>query len=474
MKKHLVIIGAGPGGYTAAFHAADQGIPVTLIDQDARLGGTCLHRGCMPSKALLHIAKIITESQEAEALGVTFQRPEINLDQIRQYKNSVVEKLSGGLAQLAKQRAVEFIQGRASFLTPDTLAVFKPDGGHEEIPFETVILSTGSLPMGLPFAPLTERIWDSTAALDIPSVPENLLIIGGGYIGMELAAVYHALGSHITIAEMTPSLLPGADRDLVMILQKRAKALFQEIKLGTQVTAISETSSQLSVSFKNDKGQISEESFDNIIIAIGRNNIFDGLGLVNAGIALTDDQKFIQVNTRRQTTNPNIYAVGDISGQPMLAHKASAEARAVIESIMGRDQGFHPKAIPAVVFTDPEIAWCGLTESEAREKNMDVIISKFPWAASGRAVTLNRTDGVTKIIADAKTHRILGVAVAGPGAGELIAEGVLAVETGVSAQDLARSIHPHPTLSETVVEAAEGIFGQSSHLYKRTPGNKNT
>jgi dihydrolipoamide dehydrogenase len=467
MRKELVIIGAGPGGYAAAFHAADQGIAVTLIDQDSGLGGVCLKRGCMPSKALLHIAKIINESRETKEMGVEFNAPKIDLDKIRAFKNNVITKLGNGVDQLAKQRKIEILQGRASFLTPNLLAVFKTDGGHEEIEFEKAILATGSLPMGLPFAPPSEKIWDSTAALDLPSIPEKLLIIGGGYIGMELAAVYQALGSLITVVEMTPTLLPGADRDLSMILQKRAKELFADIKLNTKVTAIEESGDVLCVTFENAKGETTTETFHNILIAIGRKNIFDELGLINADIALTEDKKFIKVNGQRQTTNPNVYAIGDISGQPMLAHKASAEAKVAVDAIKGGKTEFNPKAVPAVVFTDPEIAWCGLTETEAKEKNLDVIVSKFPWAASGRAVTLNRTDGVTKIIADAKTHQILGVATAGHGAGELISEGVLAIEKGLTAQDLANSIHPHPTLSETLMEAAEGIFGQSVNLPRK-------
>lgn len=467
MQKDLVIIGAGPGGYAAAFHAADKGKNVTLIDQDDVLGGVCLNRGCIPSKALLHIAKIITESREAKDLGLEFDAPKIDLEKIRAYKTGVIQKLTGGLAQLAKQRKVEFIQGRASFLNSSTLSLKKSDGTNEEIHFNHAILATGSLPIGLPFAPVSDKIWDSTTALELKSIPEKLLVIGGGYIGMELATVYQALGSAITVVEMTPSLLPGADRDLSMILHKRAKSLFQDIKLSTKVTAIEKSGNNFSVSFETDKGETSQEEFDNILISIGRKNVFDELGLKNTKITLTDNQKFIQVNAQRQTTDSNIYAIGDIAGNPMLAHKASAEARVAVEAIIGEKTGFDPKAIPGVVFTDPEIAWCGLTQTEAKEKNIDVIVSKFPWAASGRAIANNRTDGVTKIITDAQTRRILGVAIAGPGAGEMISEGVLAVEMGALAQDLALTIHPHPTLSETLMEAAEGIFGQSTHIYKK-------
>ncbi len=472
MSQRLIVIGAGPGGYAAAFAAADAGIPVTLIDQDPALGGVCLNRGCIPSKALLHLAKIITDAREAAALGVAFGTPEIDLDKIRAFKQGVVTRLTSGLAQLARQRKVEIIQGRASFLTPRLVAVFKPDGGHLEIEFDTAILATGSLPVGLPFAPAAPGIWDSTAALDLPCIPKRLLVVGGGYIGMELATVYQALGSAITVVEMTPTLLPGADRDLVVTLQKRARGLFQDIKLSTRVTSITEADNGFRVTFENAQGETGAEEFDHILVAVGRKNVFDGLGLVNTGVTLTDDKKFIRVDARGRTTDPNIYAIGDIAGQPMLAHKATADARAAVDAIRGVTDSGHPKTIPAVVFTDPEIAWCGLTENEAKEKGLAVTVSKFPWAASGRAATLNRADGVTKIIADTATGRVLGVAIAGPGAGELIAEGVLAVESGVKAESLAAAVHPHPTLSETLMEAAEGVIGQSLHFYRPVHNKK--
>ncbi len=467
MQKKIVIIGAGPGGYAAALYAADKGFSVTVIDQDKKLGGVCLARGCIPSKILLHIAHLISQARSAKDLGVSFTDPEIDLEKILAFKNRITTTLSNGLAQLMKQRKIDVIQGRASFLTPDTIAVFRLDGGHDEIPFEKAIIATGSLPMGLPFAPPSEKIWDSTSALEIPRIPENLLVVGGGYIGMELATVYHALGCKITMVEMTPSLLPGADRDLTAIIHKHAKALFTAIHLNTRITAITENGNTLSVDFATADGKTTREEFSNVLIAIGRKNVFDGLGLANTGVQLTDDKKFIVVDAQRRTTDPNIYAIGDISGQPMLAHKASAEAKVAVEAISGQKTEFCPKAIPAVVFTDPELAWCGLTQAEAEEQGLAVRISKFPWAASGRALTLNRTDGLTKIIADATTNRVLGVAIAGPGAGELIAEGVLAVEMGMRAQDMAVSIHPHPTLSETLMEAAEGIFGSPTHIYHK-------
>ncbi|MEW5895051.1 MAG: dihydrolipoyl dehydrogenase [Candidatus Omnitrophota bacterium] len=467
MKKKLIIIGAGPGGYTAAFHAADHGLDVTLIDQDARMGGVCLNRGCIPSKTFLHIARIISETKTVKEIGVAFGEPLIDIKRIQDYKNNVVSKLTHGLSMLAKQRGVTWIQGRASFLSSDLLAVFKTGGGHEEIPFETAVLATGSMPVGLPFAPASDKIWSSTDALDLPMLPERLLIIGGGYIGMELATVYGALGSRITIVEMTPALLPGVDHDLSMILLKHARTLFSSIKLSTRVIAINENNAGLQVTFESKDGGRADETFDRVLVAAGRKNIFDGLGLVNTSVKLTGDGKFIAVDQKRMTTDKKIYAIGDITSGPMLAHKASAEAKVAVDAILGKETSFQPKAIPGVVFTDPEIAWCGLTETDVKEKNIPAIISKFPWAASGRALTIERPEGITKIIADPDSHKVLGVGIAGAGAGELIAEAVTAVEKELRAEDLASSIHPHPTLSETIMEAAEGIFGQSTHIYRK-------
>lgn len=466
MKKELIVIGAGPGGYVAAFTAADLGLHVTLIDDGQNPGGVCLYRGCIPSKALLHIARIIQESREAKELGVDFGEPRIDLDRVRKFKAQVVSKLTGGLGQLAKQRKVEFLQGRARFLSSNSVEVQKADGNKEMIEFDHAILATGSLPISLPFAPISRRLLDSTSALELKEIPKRLLVIGGGYIGLELATVYRALGSEVSVVEMTPSLLPGADKDLVIVLSKRLQGQLKEIKLNTKVTAINETSSAMSVTFEDTNGHSSMEEFDSVLIAIGRKNVYDKLGLENTKIQFSDDKKFIRVNAQRQTTDPAIYAIGDIAGQPMLAHKASAEGKVAAEAIAGHTAGFDTKAIPAVVFTDPEIAWCGLTETEVKDKGLNVKVSKFPWAASGRAVTLNRTEGLTKVIADADTGRILGVAMTGVGAGEMISEGVLAVELGALASDVALSVHPHPTISETFMEAAEGIIGQATHIYR--------
>jgi len=466
MRKQLIVIGAGPGGYVAAFTAADLGLNVTLIDDGQNPGGVCLYRGCIPSKALLHIAQGSLESREAKELGVEFGEPRIDLDRVREFKSQVVSKLTGGLGQLAKQRKIEFIQGRAKFLSSNSVEVQKADGSKETLEFDHAILATGSLPITLPFAPRSERVLDSTSALELRNIPGRLLVIGGGYIGLELGTVYRALGSEVSVVEMTPSLLPGADKDLALTLSKRLQGQFKSIKLNTKVTAISETPNAVSVSFEDKNGQVLTEEFDKVLIAIGRKNVYDGLGLDNTKIQFSDDKKFIKVNAQRQTTDPSIYAIGDIAGQPMLAHKASAEGKVAAEAIAGHKAGFDVKAIPAVVFTDPEIAWCGITEAEAKDKGLNVTVSKFPWAASGRAVTLNRTEGLTKVIADADTGRILGVAMAGVGAGEMISEGVLAVELGALASDVALSVHPHPTISETFMEAAEGIIGQATHIYR--------
>ena len=463
--NRLLVIGAGPGGYAAAFYAADLGMQVTLVDKQKNPGGVCLFRGCIPSKALLHAAKILTDAKEAKEIGIEFSEPKINLDQVRSWKNSVVEKLTGGLGKLSKQRKINFIQGAAQFIDSSSAKISKTDGGEETLSFGHAIIATGSHPIRLPFAPDSKRILDSTSALNIEDIPQKLLVIGGGYIGLELGSVYHAMGSKITVVEMLPNILPGADRDLSQVLLKRIKNQFADIKLNTKVTRLEETSEGLSVAFENKEGKIVSESFDKVLISIGRKVTTEGLGLENTKVTTTE-KGFINVDLKRQTTDPDIYAIGDIAGEPMLAHKASHEGRVAVEAILGHKVAFEPKAIPAVVFTDPEIAWCGLTETEAREQSRDITTAKFPWAASGRAITLNRPEGLTKLIIDTRTERVLGVALAGTGAGEMIAEGVVAVEMSANAKDLKLCIHPHPTLSETLMEAAESFFGLSTHIYR--------
>ncbi len=464
-RRELVVVGAGPGGYAAAFHAADLGLDVTLIDSEVHPGGVCLYRGCIPSKALLHVARVISEAGEAEAFGVRFGKPKIDLDRLRLFKEEVVEQLTSGLGQLAERRSVRYLRGRAKFAGAHRLELDDPEGSRSVIAFRHAILATGSRASRIPGFPDDGRVLDSTTALELPDVPKRLLVVGGGYIGLELGTVYAALGSRVSVVEMTPGLLPGVDRDLVRPLQRRLERTFEAVALETRVAGVRALKSGLKVNLESGDGQASDATFDRVLVSVGRRPNTEGLGLEDSGVRL-DPDGFIEVDPRRRTAVESIYAIGDVTGQPMLAHKASHEARVAVEAIAGRKVAFEPAAIPAVVFTDPEIAWCGLTETEARERGRTVEIARFPWGASGRAVTLNRTDGLTKLVIDPKSERILGVGICGVGAGELIAEGALAVEMAALATDLSLTIHPHPTLSETVMEAAEVFFGQSTHLYR--------
>jgi len=465
-NKSVVVIGGGPGGYAAAFAAADLGMQVTLIDLEKNPGGVCLYRGCIPSKALLHIAKLLTEAKEAKTWGIDFGEPKIDLDRLRTFKNKVVAKLTGGLGVLSKQRKINYIQGRASFLNSSTLKIEKVDGTNEEFIFEKAIVATGSVIATIPSLNIqSKKLLNSTTALDLPVIPKSLLVVGGGYIGLELGSVYNALGTKVTVVEMMDGLLPGADRDLVQFLAKRIEKSFDKIMLKSRVLEMMEVEDGIKVKIQSADGTINEIVYDYVLMSIGRRPETKGLGLENTNVKV-NQRGWIVVNQQLQTDDANIYAIGDIAGEPMLAHKASHEARVAVEHIAGHNVAFEPKAIPAVVFTDPEIAWAGLTENQAKEKNIIVEVAKFPWAASGRAVTLDRNDGVTKLIIEPETERILGVGICGPGAGELIAEATLAIEMGANARDLALTIHPHPTLSETVMEAAEVFFGTSTHLYR--------
>ena len=465
-NKSVVVIGGGPGGYAAAFAAADLGMQVTLIDLEKNPGGVCLYRGCIPSKALLHIAKLLTEAKEAKTWGIDFGEPKIDLDRLRTFKNKVVAKLTGGLGVLSKQRKINYIQGRASFLNSSTLKIEKVDGTNEEFIFEKAIVATGSVIATIPSLNIqSKKLLNSTTALDLPVIPKSLLVVGGGYIGLELGSVYNALGTKVTVVEMMDGLLPGADRDLVQFLAKRIEKSFDKIMLKSRVLEMMEVEDGIKVKIQSADGTIYEIVYDYVLMSIGRRPETKGLGLENTNVKV-NQRGWIVVNQQLQTDDANIYAIGDIAGEPMLAHKASHEARVAVEHIAGHNVAFEPKAIPAVVFTDPEIAWAGLTENQAKEKNIIVEVAKFPWAASGRAVTLDRNDGVTKLIIEPETERILGVGICGPGAGELIAEATLAIEMGANARDLALTIHPHPTLSETVMEAAEVFFGTSTHLYR--------
>ncbi|MBI2419791.1 MAG: dihydrolipoyl dehydrogenase [Ignavibacteriales bacterium] len=466
-KTQLVVIGAGPGGYAAAFYAADMGMQVTLIDKEKNPGGVCLYRGCIPSKALLHIAKLVAETKESHKWGVTYEAPKIDLDKIREWKNSIINKQVGGLGQLSKQRKINYIQGIAQFTSSSTLSVERMDGGAvKELEFDNCIIATGSVIATIPSLMIdSKRLLNSTSALDLPAIPKSLLVIGGGYIGLELGSVYHALGSEVSVVEVAPGLLPGADRDLVAYLDRMLKSKFKSIMLNSKVVGMKEVADGIAVQIEDKDGKASEMVYDYVLMSIGRKPVTAGLGLEKTKVTITP-RGFIEVSAQLQTNDAKIYAIGDIAGDPMLAHKASHEARVAVEAILGHKVAFEPNAIPAVVFTDPEIAWAGLTETQARERGLKYEVAKFPWAASGRATTLDRNDGVTKLLIDSSTQRIIGIAICGAGAGELIAEGVLALEMGATVEDLKLSIHPHPTLSETVMEAAEVYFGQSSHFYK--------
>ncbi len=465
-SKELVVIGGGPGGYPAAFYAADLGMDVTLIDLETNPGGVCLHRGCIPSKALLHAASVLNEAKEASEFGVTFGEPKLDVDKLRSWKSGVVTKLTGGLGQLRKARKINFVKGRATFVDANTVRVEKSDGGEELIAFKTAILATGSSPARIPIAPESPRILDSTSALDLPDIPEKLLVIGGGYIGLELGQAYSAFGSKVSVVEMLPSLLAGADSDLVRPLATRLKKQFDHIMLETKVQSIKDTGTSVSVEVEHKDGKAETLVYDRVLISVGRKPNTRDLGLENTRVEVADSG-FVVTDGQRRTGEPSIFAIGDIAGQPMLAHKATYEGKVAVEAIAGKKTVYAPQAIPAVVFTDPEIAWSGVTESEAKAQGLSVKVSKFPWGASGRATTLGRSDGISKIISDSESGRVLGVGISGPGAGELIAEGTLAIEMGAIAEDIALTIHAHPTLSETVMEAAEDFVGHATHFISK-------
>ena len=467
---NIAVVGAGPGGYAAAFLAADLGMSVTLIDPEVNPGGVCLYRGCIPSKSLLHIAKLIEESHEATKWGIEFGAPKIDLNRLRSFKENVVKKLTGGLGILSKQRKVKYVQGRAAFENSSTLRVTKSDGSDESLSFDRIILATGSRPAVIPTFKLdTPRIMDSTGALNLEDIPSTLLVVGGGYIGVELGSVYAALGTRVTVVEMLPGLLPGADRDLVLPLHKRLEKMFDAILLNTTVAAVKDEGSAIRATLKAQDGSTQEKLFDRVLVSVGRkpNSEIPGLDKTQVKVG---PKGFIQVNQQLQTGDPSISAIGDVVGEPMLAHKAMHEGRTAVEAIAGHKVAFEPAAIPAVVFTDPEVAWAGLTETQAQNENREVKVAKFPWAASGRAATIDRTEGMTKIIFDPHTERVLGVGIVGVSAGEMIAEGVLAIEMAALAHDVAKTIHPHPTLSETVMNAAEVFFGTATDIYRPKRG----
>lgn len=465
LETQLAVIGAGPGGYAAAFRAADRGLKVALIDDRPRPGGVCLNIGCIPSKALLHIAEVMATAKDAEAWGVQFGAPNVDFSRVRSFKEQVVDRLVSGLEKLIKARRIQYIRGRAVFIDSERLRV--EDSPVEIVSFEQAVIATGCIPL-LPesFAAAGPRVMTSTGALELADLPARLLVVGGGYIGLELATVYAALGSRVTIVEFTESLLPGVDPDLVRPVARRLAGRVEAIRLGTKVEAIRSEGETLRVTLGGDPP--GELEVDRVLVAIGRRPTTSGLGLENTKVQL-DEKGFIRVDASRRTADPRIFAIGDIAGDPQLAHKATREGIVAADAAAGESSVFDPAAIPAVVFTDPEIAWCGMTEAQAKAAGMKPVVRRFPWGASGRAITLDRTEGLTKVIADPETERILGVGIVGPGAGELIAEGVLAMEMGAVAEDLAGAIHPHPTLSETLMEGAELILGSATHLF-RPPG----
>jgi len=464
--RELIVIGGGPGGYPAAFYAADLGMDVTLVDLEGNPGGVCLYRGCIPSKALLHAAQVIHDASEASAFGVTFGKPVLDVAKLRDWKQSVVSRLTGGLGQLGKARKVHYIQGRARFLNASSIEISKADGTLERLGFRHAILATGSTPSTIPIAPQSPRVMDSTGALALADIPGRLLIIGGGYIGLELGQAYATFGSKVSVVEMLPHLMAGADPDLVRPLLKTLGAQFESIMVETRVLAITAGERDVTVRLADKAGVETEQTYERVLISVGRKPNTANLGLEHTRVEV-DARGFVRVDTQRRTREPAIFAIGDIAGQPMLAHKATHEGKVAVEAIAGRKAEYSPRAMPAVVFTHPEIAWTGLTERESLEQGLDITVAKFPWAASGRAMTLGGSEGLTKVICAREDGRILGVGITGPGAGELIAEGTLAIEMGAVAEDLAQTIHAHPTLSETVMEAAEDATGHATHFIKR-------
>ena len=450
----VAVVGGGPGGYSAAFRCAELGLETVVIDADGRLGGACLFEGCIPSKALLHVAAVVSEAERAREWGVDFGEPRISLDPLRKWKQErVVGKLARGLASVAKGKGVTVIGGRAVFEDSTTLRI--EGESLQKVRFKHAIVATGSAPAPLPGIELrSDRVMDSTAALELPDIPERLLVIGGGYIGLELGTVYATLGSRVTLVEMTEGLLPGVDRDLVQPLQRRVEKLFAAVHLGTKVTALREAGGHVEATLEGQGA----ETFDRVLVAVGRRARSRGLGLEATRVRLTERGAFVQIDERCRTHDPHLYAVGDVTGEPMLAHRAMRQGKVAAAALAGQPVAFDNVAVPAVVFTDPEIAWCGLSEAQAKSQGMETKVAKFQWAASGRAATIGRTDGLTKLVADAASGRVVGVGIVGPGAGELIAEATLAVETAALLEAVAATIHAHPTLSESLMEAAESLL----------------
>jgi dihydrolipoamide dehydrogenase len=468
IQSKVVVLGGGPGGYAAAFLAADLGLEVAIVEADQRLGGTCLLRGCIPSKALLHVAKVISEAAEMAEWGVEYPKPRLSVDKMRARKEKVIETLSGGLAQLAKRRNVRVINARGIFVDSQTLQL---EGGDrstydsERLTFDHCILATGSVPaMPKMFNIDSPRVMDSTDALALEEVPRSLLVIGGGYIGLEMGTVYAELGSSVTVVELLDGLLPGADRDLVKPLEKRIRERFAGIYLNTKVLELEDVGEKVNVRVEGSELN-GTHAFDRVLVSVGRRPVTSGIGLESTKVKI-NERGFVVVNEQQRTADPHILAIGDVAGEPMLAHKASHEGKVAAEVLAGRPAAFEPQAIPAVVFTDPEIAWAGLTSEEAQRSGRDVTVAQYPWQASGRAIAIGRTDGMTKWLIDPSTDRVLGCGIVGAGAGELISEAVVAIEMGCTARDVADSIHPHPTLSETLSFASEVYLGTATEVYR--------
>jgi dihydrolipoyl dehydrogenase len=468
LSTEILVLGAGPGGYAAAFYAADNGKKVTLVEQNPRLGGICLNVGCIPSKALLHATAIMREAKDSAPRGIEFGTPTVDLDKLRSWKESILDKLGQGIKTLAQQRKIQLVHGRGHFEDSQTLRV-ETSEGQKFIRYEKAIIAVGSKPI-LPsaFDLGNKRIMTSTEALELPDVARDLLVVGGGYIGMELGTVYAALGSNVVVVEALASTLTGVDADLARPVLRAAQKTFKEIRVNTKVLKMATAGKQIKVTIEVNK-QPQEELYDRVLVSIGRTPNYSDLGLENTKVT-KDDKGFIHCNAQQQTADPHIYAIGDVNGGALLAHRATREGRIAVEAMLGETSAFENIVIPAVVYTDPEVAWCGLSESQAKAKNIEIKVAKFLWGASGRALTLDRPDGLTKLIIEPETERILGVGIVGAGAGELIGEGVLAVEMGATARDIADSVHPHPTLSETLMEAAESFYGTPTHtLARRNP-----
>jgi dihydrolipoamide dehydrogenase len=458
----VVVLGGGPGGYAAAFRAADLGLDTVLVEARGPLGGECLHVGCIPSKALLGLAALIHDAAEAATAGVAFGAPRVDIGQLRAWTQRGIDRLAQGLATLARARGIDVVTGHGRFDGGSTIRVAREDAPPATLHFRHAIVATGSRPITPPGLALGPRVWDSAAALALPSTPARLLVVGGGYIGLELGSVYAALGAEVTVVELLDGLLPGVDRDLVAPLARRLQRRFKQVLLGTKVVGVREAGPAVAVELAGE-GAPGHLEVDQVLVAVGRRPNTEDLGLEHTR-ATRDARGFLVVDGQRRTADPRIYAVGDAAGEPLLAHKAIAEGLVAAEAIAGRPAGFEPRAIPAVVFTDPEVAWCGVTEADARARGADVRAVRVPWTASGRAVAMGRTDGLTKLVFEATSGRLLGVGIVGPHAGDLLAEGALAVEMGAVAEDLAGTIHTHPTLSETLAEAAELFLGRPVHL----------